>query len=147
MPLSVADYQALLREATAFLEQRYDRDLHRVACVLQTEDGFAFGLHLNSSGHDVCAEAVAVGIARSRGPAEILACVSVAREAATGKGVVVSPCGDCRQLLLLYAPSASVIVGNDSGQITVLSVADLLPHAYQKPQLVQESNGGDRYAE
>jgi len=77
-----------------------------------------------------CAEPVALGAALSAGEKEILAVVAVANR---GNGfIVLSPCGNCRQTLLDYAPEADIIFTNADG-VTQSKAKNLLPGAYIAP--------------
>jgi cytidine deaminase len=46
--------------------------------------------------------------------------------------VVLSPCGNCRQMLLDYAPEADVVY-MDGGGATSAKAKNLLPGAYVAP--------------
>ena len=68
--------------------------------------------------------------ALSAGEKEILAVVAVAKRA--DNFLVLSPCGNCRQMLLDYAPEADVIY-DDAGGPTQTKAKNLLPGAYIAP--------------
>ncbi len=57
--------------------------------------------------HGVYVESVTLGVALSAGEREILAMVAVANRG--NRFIVLSPCGNCRQMLLDYAPEADVM--------------------------------------
>jgi len=100
------------------------------AAVLCASGKIYTGINIESSGYGVCAEPVALGAALSAGEKEILAVVAVANR---GNGfIVLSPCGNCRQTLLDYAPEADVIY-SDIGGITQTKAKNLLPGAYVAP--------------
>ena len=43
---------------------------------------------------------------------------------------VVSPCGNCRQMLFEYCPDINVIVNDENGQLVKVTARELLPYAY-----------------
>lgn len=48
----------------------------------------------------------------------------------------IAPCGVCRQVILeLCAPDMPVILGNMKGDMKVVTVSDLLPHAFAPEHL------------
>ncbi len=126
-----AKYQMLFDAAVDVLRRNYHSLKHSVgAAVLWASGQIYAGVNLESSGHGVCAEPLALGAALSDGEKEILAVVAVANR---GNGfIVLSPCGNCRQMLLDYAPEADVIY-IDAGGVTQTKAKNLLPGAYIAP--------------
>lgn len=125
--------ETVLSVATNFLQARYDHARHRVASVAYWSGVFYYGLHLNSSGLDVCAEPVAIANALIAGSQSIELIVSVtAYQENPQDTLIIPPCGNCRQLLMDYCPTASVIVGQDNGNIVSMLAKDLLPWPYVK---------------
>jgi cytidine deaminase len=86
-----------------------------------------------SYGLTVCAERVAIWKAVSEGETEFSAL-------AVATNIGGSPCGACRQVMAEFAPDMPVLIADLSGQITPLSVADLLPLAFT-PQHLQQAAG------
>jgi cytidine deaminase len=85
------------------------------------------GVNVESCGYGPCAEPVAIGAAISNGERELLSIVAVA---AWDEGHrLLSPCGNCRQLLVDYAPQAVVILERRGASVKT-AAADLLPAAY-----------------
>ncbi len=124
-------YKMLFDAAIDVLRKNVHPVKHSVgAAVLCASGNIYTGINIESSGYGVCAEPVALGAALSAGEKEILAVVAVANR---GNGfIVLSPCGNCRQTLLDYAPEADVIFTNADG-ITLTKAKNLLPGAYIAP--------------
>jgi cytidine deaminase len=119
--------RALIREAQSALRAGFDHRHHGVAAAVRTRSGAIF-LGLNLEGiHTPCAEPVAVGAAMTAGDREIVSMVAVTKRGRSYP--VLSPCGNCRQLLFDYAPGASVIVRFANGRVARLPVAESLPAA------------------
>jgi cytidine deaminase len=120
---------ALIRAAREALRKGFDAKHHSVGAAVRTSSGaIFFGLNLEGI-HTPCAEPVAIGAAVTAGDCEIVSMVAV-----TGRGrsyPVLSPCGTCRQLLLDYAPKASVILRFSNGRVASVSVAESLPGAFR----------------
>lgn len=75
-----------------------------------------------------CAELVAMGTAAAAAPGPLMAIAAVGNQ---GRGVL-SPCGRCRQVLIDLHPDVFVVVPAAEGP-QLVSVRDLLPHAYRQP--------------
>jgi len=85
-------------------------------------------VHLESAAIDICAEAVALGMAASFGEREFDCIVAVTM--ADGKVPrVLSPCGVCRELIRFYGPGIAVIFVEDK-TLKKCRVSDLLPAPY-----------------
>ncbi len=127
-PLDAKD-RALIREAQAALRAGFLRHRHTVAAAVRTRRGAIYrGLNVDGI-HGPCAEPVALGAAFTAGDRSIESMVSVCRR---GRALpVLSPCGNCRQLLLDYAPRATVIVRFGDGRVARMGVAESLPGAFQ----------------
>jgi cytidine deaminase len=127
-PIAEVD-QALIDAARDILKRRFRVDRHEVGAALRTRSGQVFqavNLDVRLRRASVCAEAVAIGMARAAGDTEIEAIVAV-----NGAGRVLSPCGPCRELLSDYAPDARVIVPGPRGPEQE-SIQQLLPRRYNK---------------
>ena len=85
--------------------------------------------------HGSCAEYITVGIAISAGERDFDTIVAVHDKA---ENCVVSPCGNCRQMLLEYAPNIKVILNNDDGEVVKVGIKDLLPFAWKHVVVVEE---------
>ncbi len=85
-------------------------------------------MHLESSGVDICAEAVAIGAAASNSEREFDCIVAVTMGG--GKDPrILSPCGTCRELISFYGPDTSVIFV-ENGDVRKCKAMDLLPGPY-----------------
>lgn len=124
-------YQALIDAATEVLRKNYHAVRHSVGAAVLCASGRIYtGVNVESSGYGVCAEPIALGAALTNGERSMLAVVAVCKR--EGGYVVLSPCGNCRQMLLDYAPEADVVYMGAEG--TASSKAKhLLPGAYVGP--------------
>ena len=75
---------------------------------------------------------VAVGAAVTAGNRDFDTIVAVDLSPSAPNGVV-SPCGNCRQMMFEYCPDMRVIVNDENGKLIKVSVRDLLPFAYVDP--------------
>ena len=123
-----ADDKALIAKAADTLHKRYREGRHGVAAAVLCGSGKVYGgVNVEACGYGPCAEAVAMGTAFTAGETEVLACVAVCKEG--DEYPVLSPCGNCRQMLIDYAPDASVILSVD-GQAVKTTARNLLPGPY-----------------
>lgn len=122
-----APLRSLVASATAHAEACNDDNDHTVAAALLTQSGRTI-LGLNAfhflggpcgeisalANHaSTCADDPVVAVAAVYGPT----------------GQVISPCGKCRQVLFDIDPGIQCVI-RDSNGLEAVSVADLLPHAY-----------------
>lgn len=120
----------LIRVALECLERNFDDGVynHTVGCALLCKNGKVY-TGVNCDGiHGSCAEYITMGIAISAGEREFDTIVAV-HEKATNS--VISPCGNCRQMMFEYCPDIKVIVNDDSGNLIKVKASDLLPFAWQ----------------
>ena len=120
----------MIRLALACLERNFDDGVynHTVGCALLCKNGKVY-TGVNCDGiHGSCAEYITMGIAISDGQREFDTIVAVHEKAKNG---VLSPCGNCRQMLFEYCPNIKVIVNDDDGNLVKVKAADLLPFAWQ----------------
>lgn len=128
---------ALVAAARAVLQDRYKPFWHMVAAAIRSSDGTIWtGLHLGATvgRMQICAEAVAVGRIMLEGDGTIDCAVAVRHpkpHEALQQIAVVPPCGACRELLMDFAPEATVIVPDGTG-LARIPVRDLLPRPYQR---------------
>jgi cytidine deaminase len=129
LPITKAD-QELIEAATSVIRQNYVPGKHHVGAAIRGKSGRIFaGVHLESTAIDVCAEAVALGMAASFGEREFDCIVAVTM--ADGKMPrVLSPCGVCRELIRFYGPGIAVIFVEDKTP-KKCRVSDLLPAPYR----------------
>jgi cytidine deaminase len=127
-PIAPED-QALIAAATRVLEKNYHPVRHSVgAAVLGASGKIYAAINIKASWYGPCAEPIAIGMALSEGERQIKAIVAVRKR--DGQYFVISPCGNCRQLILGYAPDADVIY-SDNGLIKKTNPRALLPGAYE----------------
>ncbi len=101
---------------------------HTVGCAILCKNGNIYK-GVNCDGlHDSCAEYITMGIAISAGERDFDTIVAVHEKYPNG---VISPCGNCRQMLLSYCPDIKVIVNDENGNLIKVNAKDLLPFAWQ----------------
>ena len=116
--------------ARALIAARGAEGRHHVSATVLTRGGeshIALNLESGLARASVCAEAVAIGMARAGDPGAVVAfSVAVNR-----RGEVIPPCGLCRELLLDYGREARVAVPGGADWVA-LPLAELLPNAYKE---------------
>ena len=120
----------LIQTALKVLEENFDDGIynHTVGCAILCKNGNIYK-GVNCDGiHGSCAEYITMGIAVSQGERDFDTIVAV-HEKATNS--VISPCGNCRQMLFEYCPDMKVIVNDENGALIKLTAKDLLPFAWQ----------------
>jgi cytidine deaminase len=119
----------LIRAASEVLERNYLDSRHTVGAAVLCASGKTYvGVNIESCGYGPCAEPITIGRAISDGERELQRIVAVG-----GPGTpheVRSPCGNCRQLLMDYAPDCWVILPH-GGKVMKIKARDLLPDAYR----------------
>lgn len=119
----------LIRSAVEVLERNYLEPRHTVgAAVLCASGKTHVGVNVESCGYGPCAEPIAIGRAISDGERQLERIVAVG--GASAPHAVESPCGNCRQLLLDYAPDCWVILSHE-GKTMKIKIRDLLPDAHK----------------
>jgi cytidine deaminase len=118
----------LVQAAIDVVTRNYREERHTVGAAVLCASGKIYaGVNVESCGYGPCAEPIAIGMAISQGEREFVTIVAV------GGGntdyLVMSPCGNCRQLLWDYAPKVSVLL-NNSGKLIKVGISDLIPIAY-----------------
>ena len=122
----------LIKAAQEVIRERFDatRERHTVAASFLTRSGqvisavnvFAY------CGYGPCAEAVGIGVAATQGLKDLVKVVAIGGP--DQNFPILSPCGNCRQLLFEYAPGIEVIVEGD-GKPMVTNIESLLPFSYK----------------
>lgn len=128
-PLTEAD-KKLIPLALEVLEKNFDDGVynHTVGCALLCKNGQIY-TGVNCDGiHGSCAEYITMGIAISAGEREFETIVAVHDKA---EKFVISPCGNCRQMLYEYCPDIMVIVKDETGELVKVTARDLLPFAWE----------------
>lgn len=118
--------QKLIEAAAEVLKRNYQEPQHTVGAAILTESGKIYaGVNVDSCGYGPCAESIAIGMAISNGERNFIKIVAV-----TNNDQLISPCGNCRQLLLDYAPNIEVILVHE-GELMKVTISELLPNAYR----------------
>lgn len=131
-PITEKD-RALIEIGLQVLEKNFDDGVynHTVGCALLCKNGKIYQ-GVNCDGiHGSCAEYVTIGMAISNGEREFDTIVAVHEKSANG---VVSPCGNCRQMMVSYCPDILVIVNDENDNLIKVKARDMLPFAW-KPVL------------
>jgi len=101
---------------------------HTVGCAILCKNGKIYR-GVNCDGiHGSCAEYITMGAAISAGERAFETIVAVHEKSPNG---VISPCGNCRQMLFTYCPDIFVIVNDEEGRLIKVRARDLLPFAWQ----------------
>ena len=119
----------LIEVALEVLQKNFDDGIynHTVGCALLCKNGNIYK-GVNCDGiHGSCAEYITVGIAISAGEREFDTIVAVHDKQTD---YVISPCGNCRQMMLEYCPDVKVIVNDGEGNLIKVLAKDLLPFAW-----------------
>ena len=128
-PLNERDKE-LIRIGLEVLKQNFDDGVynHTVGCALRTKNGKVYK-GVNCDGiHGSCAEYVTIGTAISAGEREFDTIVAVHDKS---QNSVISPCGNCRQMLVEYCSDIKVILNDEKGNLIKVKARDLLPFAWQ----------------
>jgi cytidine deaminase len=121
--------QKLVEAAVNVLKDNYHPIKHQVGSAVRASSGKIYtAVNVYSTGYAVHAETIAIGKAISSGEREFTSIVAVKK--VEENFPVISPCGNCRQLLLDYASEAMVIF-NFKGQAVKIKASDLLPGPYE----------------
>lgn len=121
--------EKLIQAAISILKVNFHPVKHQIGCALLTKSGNTYSsVNIESSGYGPHAEAIAIGIAISKGEKDIIAIVAVKK--IDDKYPVISPCGNCRQLIIDYAHDAHVIL-DVAGQNMKARASELLPNPYE----------------
>ena len=126
-PLTEQD-RALIEAAQEVLKRNFDEVHynHTVGCAIRCKNGNLYkGVNCDGN-HGSCAEYITMGIAVSSGEREFDVIVAVHPQYRNG---VISPCGNCRQMLYEYCPDILVIVNDENGELIKVKARDLLPFA------------------
>jgi cytidine deaminase len=130
----------LLAAARAVVARRYRRGWHSVGAALRGKsDRIYTAVNLNAryvGRVDVCAEAVALGMAIAAGEKGLEAIVAVQQPRGRSRSRtarIVPPCGVCREMLLDYAPKIDVLMTDREGRLARRPVRELLPDRYEDP--------------
>ena len=127
--LTKAD-EELIVLALEVLARNFDDGVynHTVGAAVRTKSGRIY-TGVNCDGiHGSCAEYVTIGTAISSGERDFDTIVAVHEKAHNS---VLSPCGNCRQMLVEYCPDIKVILNDENGNLIKVKARDLLPFAWK----------------
>jgi cytidine deaminase len=130
----VSEIEELHQKAKAAIENSYSPYSNfSVGAAVRTDDGKVFtGTNIENAalGLTICAERVAIFNAISSGSRSFTDLAI-----ATSRGGATFPCGQCRQVMHEFSPRMKIhIQGNEK---EVVSLSDLLPHAFGAKQMRQ----------
>lgn len=129
------DHLALLREAGIALRMAHaPYSGLRVGAAIHAASGAVYsGCNVESAAFPLggCAEhhAIAAGV-RAEGSAFRIAAVAIAARDRSDAAVAIPPCGACRQLIMEFGPTASVLFRGVDGTVHTHAIADLLPESF-----------------
>lgn len=117
----------LIEKAVEIIKKNYDKKNynHTVAAAVKCGGKIYVGMNVFSL-HGVCGEQVAIGTAVTNGEKQFECIVAVRGE---NGDEILSPCGNCRQMLSDYCPECEVIIQTNDGLRKVLA-KDLIPFSY-----------------
>ena len=128
-PLTEQDKE-LIKIALEVLANNFDDGVyhHTVGCALLCKNGNVYK-GVNCDGiHGSCAEYITMGIAISNGEREFDTIVAVHDKQ---HNYVISPCGNCRQMLFEYCPDIKVIINDEHRNLFKVKARYLLPFAWE----------------
>ena len=121
--------QELIKKALEARQNSYSPYSHyKVGAALLTEDGKVYlGTNVENCGYSPsnCAERSAFFSAVSHGERKFTKIALVG----SSEGIAY-PCGICRQVIVELAPNIEIICAKDENNYEVLTIQDLLPHAF-----------------
>jgi cytidine deaminase len=124
-----AQDRELIAAAVGVLRRCYRKGRHTVGAAVRCASGKVYvGVNVEACGYGPCAEPIAIGAAFSNGEKTIASIVAVKKRGR--RFAVLSPCGNCRQLVFDYSPGATVLYSNN-GRVHKAAARDLLPGAYR----------------
>lgn len=107
---------------------------YKVGAALLTKDGKVYlGTNVENCGYGPsnCAERSAFFSAISNGERDFIKIAIVG----SSDGIAY-PCGVCRQVIVELAPNIEIICAKDEKNYEILSIKDLLPHAFTPNDLM-----------
>lgn len=118
----------LIESARNIIDKNYDgiNYNHTVGAAIRCKNGNIYvGVNVYSS-LGSCAEYIAIGSALTAGEREFE--TIVAARSKEENSVVLPPCGNCRQLLMKYAPNIDVLIETTHG-VEKINIQELLPYS------------------
>lgn len=128
LEITSPDHQ-LVQAAIDVIRRNFRDERHTVGAAVLCSSGKTYaGVNVESCGYGPCAEPIAIGMAISQGEREFTTIVAIGGW--DTRYPLLSPCGNCRQLLWDYSPQVMVLLQKDDKLIKV-RIGDLLPLAYR----------------
>ena len=118
----------LIEAAKNAINKNFDEvnENHTVGAAIRCKNGKIYvGINVYAI-HGSCAEYIAIGGAITAGEREFETIVAVRSH--KDNNVVISPCGNCRQLLMQYAPNIDVLIQTEE-KIEKINLQKLLPYS------------------
>ncbi|MBM7871397.1 cytidine deaminase [Clostridium pascui] len=118
----------LIEEAKQVINKNFDEvdENHTVGAALRCKNGNIYvGVNVYAV-HGSCAEYIAIGTAITAGEREFDTIVAV--RSPEKNNTLISPCGNCRQMLMQYAPDIKVLIQTEDG-IQKVCIKELLPYS------------------
>lgn len=118
----------LIEEAKQVINKNFDEvdENHTVGAALRCKNGNIYvGVNVYAV-HGSCAEYIAMGTAITAGEREFDTIVAV--RSPEKNNALISPCGNCRQMLMQYAPDIKVLIQTEDG-IQKVCIKELLPYS------------------
>lgn len=118
----------LIEEAKKVINKNFDEvnENHTVGVALRCKNGNIYvGVNVYAQ-HGSCAEYIAMGTAITAGEREFDTIVAV--KSPKKNNALIPPCGNCRQLLMQYAPDIKVLIQTEDG-IQKFFIKELLPYS------------------
>lgn len=114
------------------LSRNFHPARHQVGAAVLCASGKIYeGINVEACGYGPCAEPIAIGAALTAGERELLSMVAVCKEGEDGNNyIVLSPCGNCSQLILDYAPECMIILLIE-GKLFKTKAKNLLRYPYR----------------
>ncbi|MDR7857879.1 hypothetical protein [Tissierella sp.] len=116
----------LIESAKSIIDKNFDKVNynHTVGAAIRCKNGNIYvGVNIDAI-HGSCAEYIAIGAALTAGEREFETIVAVRSQ--EENSVLIPPCGNCRQLLMKYAPSIGVLIETENG-VEKINIQELLP--------------------
>lgn len=125
--------EQLIKTANDLLLDKFKKGSHHVSSALRCGEKIYTGIHLDSEGFDICAEPIAIASAILSGAHQFDEIVTIWWDGDSSKSpIIIPPCGDCRQLLIKFAPSITILL-DENNRLISPTIDELLPYSYSKP--------------
>lgn len=119
----------LIESAKEVINKSYDhaKDRHTVGSAIRCKNGNIYtGINILAI-HGSCAEYIAMGAALTAGELEFKTLVALRSKAVDNQ--IIPPCGNCRQMLMKYAPDIDILLETEKG-VEKINLQELLPFPY-----------------